>query len=129
MLTVVREDYHYDTVVISRNHLENRGFFPYECKVDEWLKEYDSDLSVWKNSRTNRYRIVGIEYHTIMEIDEWQLNGGIVEHIKKIDSRNGWSAAKELDDSDERVKIGVERRMDDLAYQLAKDTRKIVANL
>jgi hypothetical protein len=129
MLQIIREDYHYDTVVISRNHLENRGFFPYECKVDEWLKEHDPDLSVWKNSRTNRYRIVGIEFHTIMEVDEWQMNYGIVEHIKKIDSRRGYSAAKELDDSDERVKIDGERRMEDLGYNLAKDTRKIVANL
>ncbi|MUT66014.1 hypothetical protein [Paenibacillus sp. NEAU-GSW1] len=129
MLEIVREDYHFDTVVMSRNHLENRGFFPYPCQVEDWLKEHDTDLEVWKNARTNKYRIVGVDYWTIMEIDAWQLSYGIVEHIKRIDSRRGYRAINELNAADERHDRNQQNLLEDIGYNLAKDTRKMVSTM
>ena len=129
MLEVVRDDFHFDTEVMARNHLENRGFFPYPCQVEQWLKEYDGDLEIWKNARLNKYRVVGVGYWTIMEFDEWRLNYGIVEHIKKIDSRRGYRAIEEIETAEATHDRDQEKLLDDVGYNLAKDTKRIVQNL
>lgn len=129
MIEIIREDIAYDSYVIARNRLENGGFFYYPCKVDDWLKEHDEELAIWKNSRTNKCRVVGSNLWTITEFDSSELDYRIVERVKRIDSRRGYSAIAELRESDNAREKAQEKLTDDIAYNLAKDTRKIVNRL
>lgn len=128
-IEIVRSDSDYDEYVRARNHLENRGFFYFSCNVDDWLKQHDDGLAIWKNSRTNKYRVTGDKLWTIMEFDGVELDYRIVERVKRVDSRRGYSAIAELRENDEAQERAFERATDDIAYNLAKDTRRMVSRM
>lgn len=129
MIDVIRSDHNHDEYVRARNSLENRGFFYFPCDVDDSLKLHDAELAVWKNERTNKYRITGNKLWTIMEVDGEQFYSPIVERVKRVDSRRGYSAIGELRESEERQEKANARLTEDIAYNLGKDTRKMVKNL
>jgi hypothetical protein len=128
-MEIIREDYHFDTMVIARNHLENRGFAPYSCQVEQWLQEYDPDLAIWWNARDNKFRVVDSEYWTVMEFEPWQLSYGIVNHVKRIDSRRGFNAVDEVERNDNRMQREQDKLIEDVSYNLAQDGRKYISNL
>ena len=128
-LTVLREDIAYDNIVRSRNHLENRGFSPWpECHITPWLKDYDENLDVWRNERTGKARIIDDTFHTITEVDAKSINGNTVEHIKMIDSRNGYRAIKVIEQNELKRQIEQDKKLEDMAYHLAQDMRKPLLN-
>lgn len=129
-MEIVREDYFYDNNVQNRNHLENRGFFYYpECPITPALKNYDENLDIWKSPRTGQLRIIDNTYHTIMEISPSQEHHGTVEHIKRIDSRKGYRAIEEIERAELKMEIDQRKKTEDISFNLAKDTKKIVQSL
>lgn len=129
MIEVVRPDIAYDSYLQARNRLENGGFFYYPCAVDDWLKEHDEELAIWKNERTNRCRVTGHNLWTIMEFDGHELDYRIVDRMKRIDSRAGWSAIAELRKADAAREKAQERLTEDIAYNFGKDVRSAVKSL
>ena len=129
-MEIIREDFFYDNDVQNRNHLENRGFFPFpECHIIPSLQNYDENLDIWKNPRTGMLRIIDHSYHTIMEIHPFQVHEGTVEHIKRIDSRNGYRAIKEIEKAELKMQMDQSKLTEDISYNLAKDTKQIVQSL
>ena len=127
MLQVIREDFLHDSEVRARQSLEMQGFFLYpDAHITPALKAYDENLDVWRNERNGRYRIVDHTCHTIMEFPWHELTDAKVEHIKRIDVRNGYRAAAVMEQADLKREHEEQRRMEDMAYNLGKDTVKLV---
>lgn len=128
-IEIVRPDIVHDSYVQARNSLENRGFFYCPNYIDDALKQHDEELALWRNERTNKYRITGDNLWTIMEVDGREVYSSLVERVKRIDSRAGYSAIAELRKSDEARERANTALTEDIAYNLAKDTRKAVNSL
>lgn len=129
MLEIIRPDYDHDELVQSLNRLERIGFFHFSCDVERHLQEHDYGLTIWRNYRTNKYRVCDERYWTIHEFDGHELDSRIVTRIKGIDSHAGYSAIQTLREADERREKANAGLTEDIAYNLAKDTRKAVNSL
>ena len=128
-MEITRSDLFSDNITQNYNHQHNRGFSEWrECPIRAWLKEYDDNLDMMLNTRTGRVRVVDNTFHCIMEVDYHAVHYGLVEQIKRIDSRNGYRAIQEIERNELKMKMDHQNKMDDLSYNLAKDMRKPLAN-
>lgn len=101
--------------------------------VEEQLQAYDPALYIMYNPNNHSWLIMdGITELAIMRLPqkgfEW-LDSRVVTHIRKIHTANGFSASWELQQAEERRQRELDRQMDDLAYNFAKDMERPVKEL
>lgn len=128
-MEIIREDFINDMDVWNRVRLERIGFSPVETHISQALRDYDETLTVWRKDRTGQYRIVDGTYNTVMQFEWHELNHNKVEHMKKIDARNGFNAANEIRKNEAAIQYEQERKMKDMTENLGRDTHKLVRNI
>lgn len=101
--------------------------------VEPQLQEYDEHLYIMWNPNTGEHLVMdGLLEVAIMRIPQIGfecLDSRVVNHIKRIHTANGFSAVKELDSNRARREREQAAKVDDMAYNFAKDTRRAVRNL
>jgi hypothetical protein len=101
--------------------------------VEPQLQEYDSELYIMYNQETGEHLIMdGLVELAIMRIPQIgfpNLNSSVVRHIKKIHTANGFKASSSVDAAEEAIQREVNRKKEDMSYNLAKDTEKHVRKL
>lgn len=93
--------------------------------VEPQLQAYDPHLYLMFNGETGEHLIMdGLTELAVMKIPQpgWpNLNSAIVDHIRKIHTKNGFSAVAEIEAVDNARERDVERRKDELAEDFAKN--------
>lgn len=101
--------------------------------VEPQLQAYDPHLYIMYNQETDEHLVMdGLVELAIMRIPQFgfpNLNSSVVDHIKKINTANGFVASKEVDKAEDAIQRELDRQRDDLAHNFAKDTEKHVRNL
>ncbi len=96
--------------------------------VEEQLKAYDEHLYVMWNPKTGEHLIMdGMIEMAVMKIPQIgfpELNSGLVDHMKRIHTANGFSATAQVEASDADRERDQERKREDLAENFARDTLK-----
>ena len=129
MIEINRPDYFEMEIIMNRNRQENQGFFLAEpCRVTELLKEHDPNLQVLYNARTHKWRIVDNTWHCIMQVAYDTLDSRTVEHIKRIDSHNGYRAIERIREVEEKIEQEQQRKLEDMSLEMAKDAKEAFNN-
>jgi len=93
--------------------------------VEPQLQAYDPDLYIMWNPHTGEHLIMdGLTELAIMKLPQpgWPtLHSGIVNHIKRIHTGNGFSASAVVEKSDAVRERDVERKKEQVAADFAKD--------
>lgn len=101
--------------------------------VQEQLQAYDLALFIMYNPNDGTWLIMDrITELAIMRLPQKgfeTLDSRLVSHIKRIHTANGFSASWELQQAEERRQRELDRQMDDLAYNYAKDMERPVKEL
>jgi len=102
-------------------------------RVEEQLQAYDEHLYIMYNPKTNEHLIMdGMIDMAVMKIPQPgfpYLNGSIVEHMKRIHTKNGFSAVEHVIASDIAREREFDRINDDMAENFARDTIKAAKQL
>lgn len=91
--------------------------------IEERLQEYCSDLSILYNPDTNQWRVMDGDY-CVMVVPYDMLDDRTYWHMRKIDKHNGFDVSKELRDNEEKMERENEKKVEDMAYWMAKDLRR-----
>lgn len=100
--------------------------------VQEALQEYDKDLYLLYNSKTNEHLIMDGQINVaVMKIPQPGfpfLSSKVVEHIKKIHVLNGFDAEKEIRQQEEKQEKERQRKLADMAEDFAKESKEAYSN-
>lgn len=93
--------------------------------VERQLQEYDEHLYLMFNIHTGEHLIMdGLTELAVMKIPQpgWPaLHSGIVNHIRKIHTKNGFSATDLVEKSDQMRESENNAKIDELATDFAKE--------
>lgn len=97
-------------------------------EVERQLQEYDEHLFVMWNPHTGEHLIVdgliGLSVMKIPQIGFPALTRDVVEHMKKIHTKNGFSATAQVEASDARREADSKKSIEELSEGFARDTLK-----
>lgn len=100
--------------------------------VQERLQEYDKDLYVMYNTKTDEHLIMdGLTGLAVMKIPQKgfpALTGHVVDHIKKIHAINGFNAFDEVEKARLKREQDEEKRIADLSRDIAKESKEAFDN-
>lgn len=93
--------------------------------VEQQLQEVDEHIYLMWNPHTGEHLIMdGLTELAIMRIPQrgWpELHSGVVTHIRKIHTKNGYSAVKEVERSDRQREMEFDKKTSELATDFARD--------
>lgn len=93
--------------------------------VERQLQDYDEHLYLMWNPHTGEHLIMdGMFEVAVMKIPQsgWpELHGGVVTHIRKIHTQNGFSAVKEVEIADMVREQNFDKKAEELAADFAKE--------
>ncbi|MHA7967693.1 2,3-dihydroxybenzoate--AMP ligase [Paenibacillus sp. CAU 1782] len=93
--------------------------------VEKQLQAYDEHLYLMWNPHTGEHLIMdGMTEYAIMKIPQpgWPvLHSGIVGHIRRIHTANGFSAVSQVEESDAAREADNDRKSTELAEDFAKE--------
>lgn len=99
--------------------------------IEKQLQEYDEHLYIMWNPNTGEHLIMdGLVNLAIMKIPQRgfpELSSAVVEHIRKIHTIR-FSATKHVMEADERREREMNRRLEDMAYDFAKEMKEAGIN-
>jgi hypothetical protein len=124
MLTVTRPSYTEMEFVLNRNKQENQGYFPSDHPIIDAIKRHDDTLQLLYNARKGKYRIVNDNYEYILDVPYDTLDGRLIDHIQRIDARTGYRAIDRIQEIESRIEQENERKVEDMAFNLAKDLKR-----
>lgn len=97
-------------------------------EVERQLQEYDEHLFVMWNPHTGEHLIVdgliGLSVMKIPQIGFPALTRDVVDHMKRIHTKNGFSAISQVQEADARREKETAKKLDELSKGFAKDTLK-----
>jgi flagellar biosynthesis/type III secretory pathway protein FliH len=100
--------------------------------VQEALQEYDKDLYLLYNAKTNEHLIMDTITRTaVMKIPQPgfpELTSKVVDHMKKIHVMNGFDVGEEIKKSDDKREKERQRKLDDMAQDFAKESKEAYKN-
>lgn len=101
--------------------------------VEDQLQAYDEHLYIMFNPNDGTWLVMdGVIEMAIMKIPQMgfeTLDSRLVEHIRKIHTKNGFSASWEIQEADRLREKEMNRNIDDIAYNYAKDMERPVKEL